>query len=309
MKVWLKRKLKNSENVDPRLRQILDEANAVIYGKADELQLALTCFLADGHLLVEDTPGVGKTTFVSCLAQLLGLKMNRIQFTNDLLPGDVLGSSIFNEVDRKFHFHPGAVFAEMVLGDELNRANPKTQSAFLQAMEERRVTIDGHSHTLPPPFLIVCTQNPQTQIGTYPLPESQLDRFMLRLSLGYPDTESETQMLAAENPRLRIMKLKPVLNAFDFMELQKKSQLTTVALPVIKYVQSLLAHSRTSGSGLSPRAGILILQAARSWAFLDGRDFVLPEDIQTLAPFVFDHRLPTSSQINSTQLLKSVPVP
>lgn len=309
MKVWLQRKVTNSENVDPRLEQIFTEANSVMYGKQTELRLALTSFLADGHLLVEDTPGVGKTTFVSCLAQLLGLKMSRIQFTNDLLPGDVLGASIFSEADRRFHFHPGAIFAEMVLGDELNRANPKTQSAFLQAMEERRVTVDGQSHTLPEPFLIVCTQNPQTQIGTYPLPESQLDRFMFRISLGYPDTESETQMLAAENPRLRIARLKPLLDAQLFKEFQVKSQTTKVALPIVKYVQTLLAHSRTAGPGLSPRAGILILQAARSWAFLDGRDFVLPEDIQALAPYVFDHRLAPESQMSAAQLIKSVPVP
>jgi MoxR-like ATPase len=300
---------RNRVNVDPRLEQILAQANSVVYGKPTEMKLALATFLADGHLLVEDVPGVGKTTFVTCLSHLLGLKMNRIQFTNDLLPADVLGASIYNEDSRDFTFHPGPIFSELVLGDELNRANPKTQSAFLQAMEERRVSVDGVSRELPEPFLIVCTQNPQTQIGTYPLPESQLDRFMVRLSLGYPDADSELAMLSTENPRNRVSKLKPVLDARSFMELQQKSQQINVALRVVKYVQSLLAHSRSTGAGLSPRAGILILQAARSWAFLEGRDFVLPEDIQTLAPFVFNHRLPQSPQLNAAQLLKSVAIP
>jgi MoxR-like ATPase len=307
MKVWLKRELRNME-VEPRLEQVLREAETVIYGKSTELRLALAAFLADGHLLVEDIPGVGKTTFVSCLAQLLGLQLSRIQFTNDLLPGDILGASIFNEVERKFEFHSGPIFAEFVLGDELNRANPKTQSAFLQAMEERRVAVDGKIHQLPEPFLIVCTQNPQSQIGTYPLPESQLDRFMFRLSLGYPDAESETRLLTDENPRLRIAKLKSVMNGQDFVALQKRSQQTAIAPTVVKYVQSLLAHSRVNGLGLSPRAGMLLLQAAKSWAFLDGRDFVLPEDIQILAPYVFDHRFNAVTPMKADQLIKSVPL-
>jgi MoxR-like ATPase len=300
---------KSQKRLDPRLVQILEQANSVVYGKQTELKIALATFLADGHLLVEDVPGVGKTTFVICLAHLLGLKMNRIQFTNDMLPADVLGSSIFNEVDRAFTFHSGPIFAELVLGDELNRANPKTQSAFLQAMEERRVSVDGESRDLPQPFLIICTQNPQTQIGTYPLPESQLDRFMVRLSLGYPDADSELAMLATDNPRNRISKLQPILNANEFIKLQQQSQQTHVASRVVKYVQLLLGQSRVAGLGLSPRAGILILQAARSWAFLEGRDFVLPEDVQTLAPYVFDHRLGIGSQLTAGHLIKSVAIP
>jgi MoxR-like ATPase len=309
MKAWLGKKLSATPICDSRLIEILELASTVIYGKSNELRMALCCFLADGHLLVEDSPGVGKTTFVSTLAQLLGLQISRIQFTNDLLPADVLGSSIFNEVDRKFHFHPGPIFSEIVLGDELNRANPKTQSAFLQAMEERAVTIDGQYHKLPAPFLIVCTQNPQNQIGTYPLPESQLDRFMFRLSLGYPDSESEIKMLSSPNPRLRIPQLKPLLNPKDFIDLQARALATTVAAPIVKYVQSLLTHSRSNGVGLSPRAGLLMIQSAKAWAYLDGRDFVLPEDIQQLAPAVFDHRMPVNSSMTAAQLVKSVPVP
>jgi MoxR-like ATPase len=309
MKDQLQKKLKVLENGDSQITEFFNQANSVIYGKEQEMRLALCTFLAGGHLLVEDMPGVGKTTFVTCLAQLLGLRLSRIQFTNDLLPSDIIGAAIFSEEDRKFHFHQGPIFGEVVLGDELNRANPKTQSAFLQAMEEHRVTVDGISHELPAPFFVVATQNPQTQVGTYALPESQLDRFMMRLSLGYPNSEAETKMLSDGNPRLRIPLLKPIFSRDEFSELQQRSQHTKVSLPLIKYVQSILAHSRAAQSGLSPRAGILILQAARSWAFLEGRDMVLPEDIQALAPHMFEHRMPPQSNMSIESLLKSVSVP
>jgi len=309
MKDQFQRKFRVLENNDERILMLLNQASTVIYGKEQEMRLALSTFLSGGHLLVEDIPGVGKTTFVTCMAQLLGLRLSRIQFTNDLLPSDIIGASIFSEETRKFHFHPGPIFGEVVLGDELNRANPKTQSAFLQAMEEHRVTVDGISHELPTPFFVVATQNPQTQVGTYPLPESQLDRFMMRLSLGYPNPDAETKMLADGNPRLRVAGLKSVFNPEEFCAMQARSQQTKVSLPIVKYVQSILAHSRAAQSGLSPRAGILLLQVARGWAFLEGRDMVLPEDIQALAPHVLEHRLPPQSSLSIQSLLKTVPVP
>jgi MoxR-like ATPase len=299
----------NQNIAKEHLTLFFSESQKIIYGKEKELKLALTALLARGHLLIEDVPGMGKTTFVTCLSKLLGLKMSRIQFTNDLLPSDVLGSNIFDNRTGEFRFIPGPIFSEIVLGDELNRASPKAQSAFLQAMEERSVTLDGKTHALPELFFIIATQNPHTQVGTHPLPESQLDRFLMKLSLGYPDRAAETEMLKGGDPRMRLDTLKPVFDRLQLVSLLAavNKVLTTSAL--IEYVQDLLVTGRSQGLNLSPRAGLLLLQAAKSWAFLDGRNHVLPEDVQDLAAHVLTHR---QSQQNSNvieELIRNVRVP
>jgi MoxR-like ATPase len=294
--------------LDPEITQFIESSREIIFGKDKEMKLALTALIARGHILIEDIPGVGKTTFVMCLAQLLGLKMNRVQFTNDLLPADILGTSIYDPKSSTFRFHPGPIFAEIVLGDELNRASPKTQSAFLQAMEERRVTIDGHTHELPKPFFIIATQNPQTQVGTYPLPESQLDRFMMRLTLGYPNHEAEKKILSGGDPRLRIDQLKPVMTREKLFEIQNKVDAVHVSEALIRYVQDILTFSRSRQSGLSPRAGLTLVQAARAWAYLHGRDLVLPEDVQDVLPAVVDHRLEQQS-LKSEAIIQAVEIP
>ena len=309
MALRLERKLENNENQNPKLAELLSQASTVVVGKEHQLKLALTAFLAQGHLLIEDLPGMGKTTFAICLAKLLGLSLGRIQFTNDLLPADILGSTTFDPSDRKFEFHQGPIFNQIVLGDELNRASPKTQSAFLQAMEEHKISIDGKTHVLPSPFLVIATQNPNTQIGTYPLPESQLDRFLMRLSLGYPNHEAEVKILASGNPRLKISDLEALLDGEGLKQLQNQVQSIPVSDSLVKYVQKILATSRTSADvGLSPRAGIQLLQAARSWAKIGGRDIVLPEDIQAVAEPVLEHRLNQSS-IPVREIVNSVPIP
>jgi len=308
MKVQKRQRLTNHDNLDPRVTTLIESSRQIIFGKEHEMKLALACLLARGHLLIEDIPGVGKTTFVMCLAQLLGLKMGRIQFTNDLLPADILGTNIYDAKNSTFQFHPGPIFAEVVLGDELNRASPKTQSAFLQAMEERKVTIDGRSFDLPKPFFIIATQNPQSQVGTYPLPESQLDRFMMRLTLGYPDSDSEKKILSGGDPRKRLEDLKSILSHNDIFDIQEKTDRIIASDALIQYVQNLLAFSRSRGSGLSPRAGLILLQAAKAWAYLNGRDLVMPEDVQEVAAVVIDHRL-SSPTLRADEILKSVEIP
>jgi MoxR-like ATPase len=299
---------KEKTQPDSRITAFVENAQKIIYGKDQELKLALASLLARGHLLIEDIPGMGKTTFVMCLAKLLGLKMNRIQFTNDLLPADILGTNIYDPKTTSFHFHPGPIFAEIVLGDELNRASPKSQSAFLQAMEERRVTIDGKNFDLPKPFFIIATQNPQTQVGTYPLPESQLDRFMMRLVLGYPDALSEKRILTDGDPRPRIESLTPIMSHDDLFEIQNQVDRVHVSEALIQYVQDLLKFSRSRGTGLSPRAGLILIQAAKAWAFINGRQLVLPEDIQEIAPAVMSHRL-NSQHMRTEEIIRSVAIP
>ncbi len=276
------------------LSQVLDDAAALIVGKRETLRLALTCVLAGGHLLIEDVPGVGKTTLAHVLARLLGLEFQRIQFTADMLPADILGVSIYDREEGCFHFHPGPVFSQLVLADEINRATPKTQSALLEAMEERQVTADGETRLLPEPFFVIATQNPRTQIGTFGLPESQLDRFLMRISLGYPDAAAERALLAGGDRRLMLRDVEPRIDAATLLRWQGRVDRVHAAPALLDYVQSLLAASRNSPHweiGLSPRAGLAIVRAARAWALIDGRAQVVPEDVQAILPAVAAHRL------------------
>ena len=274
--------------------RLLETAGHIILGKGHELRLALACLIARGHLLIEDVPGVGKTTLAHVLARLMGLQFQRIQFTSDLLPADILGVSVFDRGTSAFRFHPGPVFAQLILADEINRATPKTQSALLEAMEERQVTADGETLALPEPFFVIATQNPAHQIGTFPLPESQLDRFLLRIRLGYPDRAAERALLMGEDRRELLERQPAVASPAALVELQHAAQRVHVSEPLVDYVQALLGTTRNSPelvSGLSPRAGLGLLAAARAWALLDGRDHVLPDDVQTLFPHVAAHRL------------------
>ncbi|MDR2625095.1 MAG: MoxR family ATPase [Zoogloeaceae bacterium] len=300
------------------LQGVVEQTAQIILGKRRETQLALTCLLARGHLLIEDLPGLGKTTLAQTLAQLLGLGFTRVQFTSDLLPADILGLSLYVRESGNFRFMPGPIFTQMLLADEINRATPKTQSALLEAMEERQVTSDGETRALPQPFFVIATQNPAHQIGTFPLPESQLDRFLLRLSLGYPDTASERALLAKGDTRQRIAHLTPLLSPADLQAHQAASEQTFVAPALLDYVQALLAASRANARffhGLSPRAGLFLLAAARAWAYLDGRKAVLPDDIQTLLPGIACHRLrarqddASASLEDIEDLLHSTPIP
>ena len=274
--------------------RLLETAGHIILGKGHELRLALACLIARGHLLIEDVPGVGKTTLAHVLARLMGLQFQRIQFTSDLLPADILGVSIFDRGTSAFRFHPGPVFAQLILADEINRATPKTQSALLEAMEERQVTADGETFALPEPFFVIATQNPAHQIGTFPLPESQLDRFLLRIRLGYPDRAAERALLMGEDRRELLERQPAVASPAALVELQHAAQRVHVSEALVDYVQALLGTTRNSpdlANGLSPRAGLGLIAAARAWALLDGRDHVLPDDVQTLFPHVAAHRL------------------
>lgn len=276
------------------IRSVLDALGAIVLGKQDQLRLTLACVLARGHLLIEDLPGVGKTTLAHALARVLGLDFQRIQFTADLLPADILGTSVFNRESGGFEFHPGPVFSQVVLADEINRATPKAQSALLEAMEEHQVTVDGSTRRLPDPFFVLATQNPSHQVGTFPLPESQLDRFLMRIRLGYPDAVAERALLAGEERRAMIAAMAPALGPKDLVALQSRVRETHVAPALLDYVQSILGHTRRSADfavGLSPRAGLALLNASRAWAFIDGRSAVLPEDVQAIFPSVAGHRL------------------
>ncbi|NMG76735.1 AAA family ATPase [Aromatoleum diolicum] len=274
--------------------RVLEAANCIILGKERELRLALTCLIARGHLLIEDVPGVGKTTLAHVIARLSGLQFQRIQFTSDLLPADIIGVSIFDRDATTFRFHPGPVFAQLILADEINRATPKTQSALLEAMEEHQVTADAETHVLPEPFFVIATQNPSHQIGTFPLPESQLDRFLMRIRLGYPDRSAERALLMGEDRRELLERQNAVIRPEDLLTLQRAAHGVTVAERLVDYVQALLGSTRHSpelAGGLSPRAGLGLIGAARAWALIDGRDHVLPEDVQTVFPHVAGHRL------------------
>ena len=276
------------------LEPVIRQASRIILGKEHQIRLALACLLARGHLLIEDLPGVGKTTLAHVLAGGLGLDYQRIQFTSDLLPGDILGVSVFERDSGSFVFHPGPVFAQLILADEINRATPKSQSALLEAMEERQVTLEGRTRKLPEPFFVIATQNPSEQIGTFPLPESQLDRFLMRIELGYPDAAAERELLAGRDRRDLLADLQPVLTPAQLLALQHEVETVHASPALLDYVQALLALSRQSDrfvAGLSPRAGLALLRAARAWARLDGRDHVLPEDVQAVLPAVIGHRL------------------
>ncbi|CAM5322485.1 AAA family ATPase [Thauera mechernichensis] len=274
--------------------RLLEAAGRIILGKDRELRLALACLVARGHLLIEDVPGVGKTTLAHVFARLTGLQFQRIQFTSDLLPADILGVSVFDRESSAFRFHPGPVFAQLILADEINRATPKTQSALLEAMEEGQVTADGGTFALPEPFFVIATQNPAHQIGTFPLPESQLDRFLLRIRLGYPDREAERALLMGEDRRGMLGRQAAVISPAALVELQQAAMRVHVSAALVDYLQAVLEASRGHpelAGGLSPRAGLGLLAAARAWALIEGRDHVLPEDVQTLFPHVAGHRL------------------
>ena len=301
------------DSVDAFTRQV----GEVIVGKTEAVKLAVSCLLARGHLLLEDIPGVGKTTLSQALARSLGLAFQRIQFTSDLLPADILGNSIFDRTEQRFVFHRGPLFSQVVLIDEVNRATAKTQSALLQAMEENHVSADGVTYELPTPFFVIATQNPQHQIGTFPLPESQLDRFLMRIELGVPDRASERAMLLGMDRREMLKELKPVLPPETLGEIQAAVRKVHTSPALLDYLQDLLDASRQRHStGLSPRAGLALLHGSQSWALMHGRDMVLPEDIQAVGVSVMAHRLGhdiqqpgESGRTLAEALLRSVPVP
>jgi MoxR-like ATPase len=301
------------------LKQAAESIAQVILGKDDQIRLALTCLVAQGHLLIEDTPGVGKTTLAHTIAQVMGLDFQRIQFTSDLLPSDILGAAIYNREQSSFEFHKGPVFANFILADEINRATPKTQSALLEAMEERQVTVEGETRKLPQPFFVIATQNPVHQLGTYPLPESQLDRFLMRIHLGYPDKKAERELLQGADRREMIEHLAPVLNGGKLQTIQKQAAKIHVAEALLDYIQAVLEFSRNSPMfefGLSPRGGLALLNAARALALIEGQEYVLPEHIKTVMAAVVNHRLEVSSDELDSQgktaasyIAESVPIP
>lgn len=287
------------------LSQTSQAIGSIILGKNNQIQLALSCLLASGHLLIEDLPGVGKTTLSLTLAKVFGLDFQRIQFTSDLLPSDVLGVSIFDTQTQNFNFHQGPVFTQVLLADEINRSTPKTQSALLEAMEEKQVTQDGVTRKLPQPFFVIATQNPSEQVGTFPLPESQLDRFLMRINIGYPNQQAEMELLKGNNRQHMIQQLTPVITPNQLLELQSIVEKVHMSPALLNYVLLLIRSSRLSPwfiSGLSPRAGLALQRCARAWAFLQGRDHVLPEDVQQILPCVAAHRL----QINPEHLDKNI---
>lgn len=270
------------------------EVGKALLGKEHQIRLALCCLFSGGHLLVEDLPGMGKTTLSYALAKALGLDFNRIQFTSDLLPADILGISIFDQNTSQFTFHPGPIFSQLVLADEINRTTPKTQSALLEAMEERQVTVEGETRSLPDPFFVIATQNPVTLSGTYPLPESQLDRFLMRLKLGYPDQKAERELLEMSTERDKIKEVSQCLTLADIEQFRKQSAEVVASESLLDYVQRLIAFTRGKEEyhfGLSPRGSLAMMRAAKTWALMCGRNHVIPEDIQTIMPAVVAHRL------------------
>ena len=301
------------------LANVIAQVEQVILGKPHQIRLALATLLARGHLLIEDLPGVGKTTLAHALARSLGLQFQRIQFTSDMLPTDILGVSIFQRDSNEFKFHPGPIFAQMILADEVNRAMPKTQSALLEAMEEQQVTVEGVTRPLPVPFFVIATQNPTYQIGTFPLPESQLDRFLMRIRLGYPDAQAERGLLAGIERREIVSKLAPQMEAAELLALQQQARQVFVAPALLDYVQAIVRHTRESSHfvhGLSPRAGLALLSASRAWAMLDGRDAALPEDVQAVLPGVAGHRLQSVQEVQrqdgdglARELIEAVAIP
>ena len=293
---------------------VLAQLNRVILGKDPQIKLCVACLLSRGHLLLEDIPGVGKTTLAHALARTLGLSFQRVQFTSDLLPADVLGVSIYDRETGAFRFQRGPIFSQLVLADEINRASPKAQSALLEAMEEHQVTLDGQSMPLPEPFFVIATQNPQDQIGTFPLPESQLDRFLMRVQLGYPAPSAERELLGGVDRRDLINSLEPALGLGDLSRLQQRVLEVHVSPALLDYVQALIAHTRNGSAhaiGLSPRAAIGLLRAARAWALISGRDAVIPEHVQQVFASVVEHRIRQrdGSPSAAARVLESVSIP
>ncbi len=301
-----------------QLQTAIKSLNSIILGKPEVIRQALTCLLAEGHLLIEDLPGTGKTTLAHALASVLGMNYQRVQFTSDMLPADIIGVSIFQQDKGDFRFHAGPLFNQLILADEVNRATPKTQSALLEAMEEQQVTVDGNTHNLPQPFFVLATQNPSTQIGTFPLPESQLDRFLMRVSMGQLSADAERSLLLGESRRDMLKNIEPALNGSDLLALQKRTREVQVSEALVNYLQDILQHSRDSGffeQGLSPRAGLGVKRAAQANALLMGRDYVTPEDVQAVILPVANHRLLSSRHealseaILREQLIHPVPIP
>ena len=303
-------------NID--FESLVNQIGTVVLGKPDQIRLALTCLFARGHLLIEDLPGIGKTTLAKVLARCLGLNFRRIQCTNDMLPGDILGISVFEQKTGAFSFHPGPIFTQVLLADEINRATPKTQSALLEAMEERQVTVEGRTRPLESPFFVIATQNPTEQAGTFPLPESQLDRFLMRISLGYPDRAAEKELLHKGETREVLDRMPGCLRNGDVIGIQETVLRVHASEGILDYLTDLLEFSRSAGhfvQGLSPRAGLALLRAGRSRALIAGRDHVLPEDIQAVLPAVVGHRLRSRDDFAEmstervTGLFRKVPVP
>jgi len=297
---------------------IVARIGKIVLGKDEQIRLALTCLFAGGHLLIEDLPGIGKTTLAKVLSRCLGLNFRRIQFTSDMLPGDILGTSIFEQKTGSFVFHPGPIFTQVLLTDEINRATPKTQSALLEAMEERQVTIEGETRPLERPFFVIATQNPLEQSGTFPLPESQLDRFLMRIQLGYPDRASERILLEQGDSTPLFEKMAPSLKPGDVLKIQQAITGVHLSEALLEYAQDLLDYTRSSSQfsvGLSPRAGLALLRAARAWAYLNDRDHGLPEDLQTVLPWVVGHRLRSAESAAEfptdalMAMFREVPVP
>ncbi len=277
-----------------RLKNAVSTVNQIILGKEQQVKLAFSCLLARGHLLIEDLPGVGKTTLAHALATVIGVRYQRIQFSSDLLPADILGVSIYRRDQEKFEFHPGPIFAELVLADEINRATPKSQSALLEAMAEGQVTIEGETHILPKPFFVIATQNPLDLVGTFPLPDSQLDSFLLSISLGFPAPEVERELLVAQDRISMLRDTRAMISPEDVLQLNKDCQKVFVSEALLDYVQALLAETRNNRwfeAGLSPRAGIAMLECSKAFAFLEGRDFAIPEDVKAVFPGLARHRM------------------
>jgi MoxR-like ATPase len=308
-----------TRNVMQQLESVVAQVSNIILGKERQIRLAITCLLARGHLLIEDVPGVGKTMLAHALAASLGLGFQRIQFTSDLLPADIIGVSVFNRENGGFQFHPGPIFNQVILADEVNRATPKAQSALLEAMEEHQVTAEGATRHLPEPFFVIATQNPSYQVGTFPLPESQLDRFLMRVHLGYPDSEAERALLQGEDRRDLLHELTPSMSGTDLTELQQRAQRVHASSALLDYVQALVTHTRRAAdyvNGLSPRAALALLHAGRAWALMSGRGHVVPEDVQAVLPGVVGHRLVPTGQVSratsndiAAHLVKQVAIP
>jgi MoxR-like ATPase len=313
-----KQELPVSEGRHTRLLKAQETVNGILLGKNQQVRLSFCCLLSRGHLLIEDVPGVGKTTLANAMARVIGIDYQRIQFTSDLLPADILGVSIYKREKEEFEFHPGPIFAQVILVDEINRATPKTQSALLEGMAENQVTIENTTHALPEPFFVVATQNPLDLAGTFPLPESQLDRFLLSLSLGYPDPTAERELLTTEDRSRMLDKTTSLLTSEDIKALQSDCEKIHISDSLLDYVQALLKETRDDRwfeTGLSPRAGLYLLRASRAYAFLENRDHVIPEDVKIIFPGLARHRLSPSSGFAQsadeqiTKMLDQVPIP
>lgn len=305
--------------MDNTINTLINQANKIILDKEMQIKLALSCLFARGHLLIEDLPGMGKTTLAHLLASLMGLHFNRIQFTSDLLPSDIIGAAVYDKDSGGFSFHPGPIFTQVILADEINRASPKAQSALLEAMEERQVSTEGETRELPEPFFVIATQNPAHHIGTFPLPESQYDRFMMRIKLGYPSRQAERSILTGRDRSIMLQTMQACMTPEQVIAYQSRVPKVHVSEPLLDYLQDLVDYTRSEqmeGPGLSPRGSIALLKCAQAWAFLEGRDAVIPEDIQVILPSVVNHRLHQSTENHSSsaynvaqELMQAVAIP